>query len=110
MNKSEITGAIYCNQNQLNRDDVIAAVRLIVDEMCHRLGNGDRIEIRGFGGLSLRTHRPRCGRNPKTGSTIELDERYIAHFKAGKELRNRVNASRKFHSEAGTTNRIESES
>jgi integration host factor subunit beta len=58
------------------------------------LANGDRIEIRGFGGFSI-THRdPRIGRNPKTGETVSVPRRRTLHFKPGLNLRDKVNASR----------------
>jgi integration host factor subunit beta len=61
--------------------------------MAQTLQKGDRIEIRGFGSFSLHYRAPRVGRNPKTGETVELDGKYVPHFKPGKELRERVDAS-----------------
>jgi integration host factor subunit beta len=55
------------------------------------LANGERIEIRGFGSFSLHYRPPRVGRNPKTGSSVPLPGRHVPHFKAGKDLRERVN-------------------
>jgi integration host factor subunit beta len=61
--------------------------------MSTSLSEGERIEIRGFGSFTLH-HRPaRIGRNPKSGKSVELDEKYVPHFKPGKELRDRVNES-----------------
>jgi integration host factor subunit beta len=51
-----------------------------------------KIEIRGFGSFSLHFRAPRMGRNPKTGEAVELEGKYVPHFKPGKELRDRVNA------------------
>ena len=59
--------------------------------MTQALSTGDRIEIRGFGSFSLRYRRPRIGRNPKTGMTVNINERYVPHFKPGKNLKKRVN-------------------
>ena len=53
----------------------------------------ERIEIRGFGSFSLHLRSARLGRNPKTGDPVELPDKYVPHFKAGKELRERVNNS-----------------
>ena len=58
-----------------------------------RLAQGERIEIRGFGSFSLHFRPPRLGRNPKTGDSVALPGKYVPHFKPGKELRDRVNAS-----------------
>jgi integration host factor subunit beta len=55
------------------------------------LSRGDRIEIRGFGSFTLHHRPPRVGRNPKSGESVKLDEKYVPHFKPGKELRDRVN-------------------
>jgi integration host factor subunit beta len=61
--------------------------------MSQTLASGDRIEIRGFGSFSLHYRAPRIGRNPKTGESVGLSGKHVPHFKPGKELRDRVNAS-----------------
>ena len=61
--------------------------------MAQSLAQGKRIEIRGFGSFSLHYREPRVGRNPKTGQSVELEGKYVPHFKPGKELRDRVNES-----------------
>ena len=61
--------------------------------MANSLETGDRIEIRGFGSFSLHYRAPRIGRNPKTGESVELEGKYVPHFKPGKELRERVDAA-----------------
>ena len=66
-------------------------VKDILEFMSQSLENGDRIEIRGFGSFSLHYRQPRLGRNPKTGDSVKLDEKSVPHFKAGKELKERVN-------------------
>jgi hypothetical protein len=52
--------------------------------------HGERIEIRGFGSFALNYRPPRVGRNPKSGEKVQVPEKYVPHFKAGKELRERV--------------------
>ncbi len=69
------------------------AVKMILEEMTKALVNNNRIEIRGFGSFCLHFRAPRLGRNPKTGDTVELSGKHVPHFKPGKELRERVNAS-----------------
>ncbi len=66
------------------------SVKAIIDLMSKSLSNGDRIEIRGFGSFSLNFRPPRIGRNPKTGDKVNVPAKYVPHFKAGKELRSRV--------------------
>jgi integration host factor subunit beta len=55
---------------------------------------GERIEIRGFGGFDLHHRAPRCARNPKTGEAVQLPAKVVLHFKPGKDMKDRVNASR----------------
>jgi len=62
--------------------------------MNQALATGDRIEIRGFGSFCLHLRPPRVGRNPKTGESVALSKNNVPHFKPGKELRDRVDASR----------------
>ncbi len=92
MTKSEFIDLLASRQKYLPLRDIEASVKLILDEMMDALGQGERIEIRGFGSFSLNHRKPRIGRNPKTGDTVELDAKYVPHFKPGKELRERVNA------------------
>jgi integration host factor subunit beta len=54
------------------------------------LATNDRIEIRGFGSFALNYRPPRVGRNPKSGEKVQVPAKYVPHFKAGKELRERV--------------------
>jgi integration host factor subunit beta len=52
--------------------------------------SGGRVEIRGFGSFGLNYRPPRQGRDPKTGDKVKVPAKYVPHFKAGKELRERV--------------------
>ncbi len=97
MTKSELIEYIAEKQDQLPQRDVELAVKLILDHMADVLANGERIEIRGFGSFSLHYREPRMGRNPKTGEPVQLDGKYVPHFKPGKEMRDRVNESIKRH-------------
>jgi len=65
----------------------------ILDAIGHSLAQGDRFEIRGFGSFGLNFRPARTGRNPKSGKAVRVVPKYVPHFKAGKELRERVNAS-----------------
>lgn len=93
MTKSELIDRITTKQTQLSPKDVELAVKAILEYMSQVLSEGGRIEIRGFGSFSLHYRVPRIGRNPKTGSPVALSGKYVPHFKPGKELRDRVNAS-----------------
>lgn len=91
MTKSELIEAIAAKQTQLMQKDIDAAVKTILEHMAQALEKGERIEIRGFGSFSLHYRPPRTGRNPKTGTAVELPAKNVPHFKPGKELRDRVN-------------------
>lgn len=93
MTKSELIEKIAARQDQLSSKDIELAVKLVLDYMSQALATGERIEIRGFGSFSLHFRAPRLGRNPKTGEPVELDGKYVPHFKPGKEMRDRVNES-----------------
>lgn len=94
MTKSELIESIARNQRHLPAKDVELAVKHILELMSEALASGERIEIRGFGSFSLHYRPPRMGRNPKTGDAVALAGKYVPHFKPGKDLRERVNASR----------------
>ena len=66
------------------------AVKTLLDAMTQALTDGQRIEIRGFGSFSLSARQPRVGRNPKSGEKVMVPGKQVPHFKAGKELRERV--------------------
>lgn len=93
MTKSELIEQLAEQHAHVPVKDVENAVKEILEQMAGSLSSSDRIEIRGFGSFSLHYRSPRTGRNPKTGETVELDGKHVPHFKPGKELRDRVNAS-----------------
>ena len=93
MTKSELIEKIAASQDQLPPRDVELSVRMILERMTQAMVNNERIEIRGFGSFSLHYRSPRVGRNPKTGESVELEGKFVPHFKPGKELRESVNDS-----------------
>ena len=90
MTISELISKLAMLYPQLVTKDAELAVKTILDAMGESLSQGERIEIRGFGSFSLNYRPPRVGRNPKTGGKVSVPEKYVPHFKAGKELRERV--------------------
>jgi integration host factor subunit beta len=90
MTKSELIDRLAARFPQLVAKDAEFAVKMILDAMAGALITGDRIEIRGFGSFALNYRPPRTGRNPKSGEKVLVPEKYVPHFKAGKELRERV--------------------
>jgi len=89
--KSELIERVTSRQKQLSPKDVELAIKTLLEEMSQALAGGGRIEIRGFGSFSLHYREPRIGRNPKTGQSVDLNGKFVPHFKPGKELRERVN-------------------
>ena len=90
MTKSELIAQLASRYPQLVATDAEMAVKTILDAVSRSLAEGKRVEIRGFGSFSLNYRPPRTGRNPKTGAKVDVPEKYVPHFKAGKELRERV--------------------
>lgn len=93
MTKSELIARTAERFPALTLADADAAVNLMLREMASCLSTGDRIEIRGFGSFSLNYRPPRIGRNPKSGEKVEIPGKHVPHFKAGKDLRDRVDAA-----------------
>ena len=91
MTKSELIEKLLAKHPTLPVKEIENMVKDILEFISQSLENGDRIEIRGFGSFSLHYRQPRLGRNPKTGDSVKLDEKSVPHFKAGKELKERVN-------------------
>lgn len=94
MTKSELIARLNEKLNKYVSLDCQESVAAILDSISQSLSNGSRVEIRGFGSFSLNHRPPRLGRNPKTGQRVEVPEKYVPHFRAGKELRARVNSLR----------------
>ncbi|MEM0911907.1 MAG: integration host factor subunit beta [Pseudomonadota bacterium] len=90
MTKSELIERLSLKTGSLQGKELEESVKELLEQMAQTLQKGDRIEIRGFGSFSLHYRAPRVGRNPKTGATVDLTGKHVPHFKAGKELRERV--------------------
>ena len=92
MIKSELVQRIADTNPHLYHRDVEAIVNAVLDEIAKALSEGRRVELRGFGAFSIK-HRPaRTGRNPRTGESVDVEEKWVPFFKTGKELRERLNA------------------
>lgn len=91
MTRSELVAEIAAANPHLLVRDVELIVHTIFDELTQALARGDRVELRGFGAFTVKKRDARAGRNPRTGDTVAVDEKVVPFFKAGKELRERVN-------------------
>jgi len=90
MTRSDLIAKLAERYTQLQGKDAEMAVKVILESMGNSLARGGRIEIRGFGSFALNYRPPRQGRNPKSGVKVQVPAKYVPHFKAGKELRERV--------------------
>ena len=94
MTKSELLAELYGRLPTFRERDCMDAAGVIIDTMSQTLVEGGRTEIRGFGSFGLKYRPERVGRNPQDGSAVAVRARYTVFFKAGKDLRQRVDASR----------------
>jgi integration host factor subunit beta len=94
MTKSELTADLAAANPHLTGRDVELIVATVFDEITAALARGERVELRGFGAFTVKHRDARTGRNPRTGEAVPVDEKAVPFFKAGKELRERVNRGR----------------
>ena len=87
MIKSELVQIIATRNPHLFLRDVENIVGAIFDEITDALAEGNRVELRGFGAFSVKNRPARTGRNPRTGESVEVEEKWVPFFKTGKELR-----------------------
>ena len=90
MTKSDLIERLAARNPRLSTRDADDAVKTMLDAMSDGLAQGHRIEIRGFGSFALSYRPPRTGRNPKSGDRVHVSAKHVPHFKAGKEMRERV--------------------
>ena len=95
MTKNQLISRTQAKFKIYPQKDIALAVQTILDSMVGALRKNERIEIRGFGSFSLNYRPPRVGRNPKSGDKVSVPEKWVPHFKAGKELRERVDRTLK---------------
>ncbi len=92
MTRSELMAELADANPHLRAGDVERIVATVFDEITEALARGQRVELRGFGAFTVKQRDARTGRNPRTGQTVSVDSKSVPFFKAGKELRERVNA------------------
>ncbi len=91
MTKSELIAELSEANPHLRAADIELIVATIFDEITEALSRGARVELRGFGAFTVKRRGARTGRNPRTGAAVPVEEKAVPFFKAGKELRERVN-------------------
>ncbi len=90
MIKSELIAQVAAKEN-LTHTNAERAVTTVLDSIIKALSAGKRVELRGFGVLSVRTRKPRKARNPKTGESVEIGVKRVPFFKAGKAVKDALN-------------------
>lgn len=97
MIKSELVQKISALNPHLYHRDVERIINVIFDEIVEALARGDRVELRGFGAFTVKHRGSRLGRNPRTGESVPVAEKFVPFFKTGKELRDRLNKTKSQH-------------
>ena len=92
MIRSELLQALAADNPELRAEEIEQVVDIFFDEISARLAEGGRVELRGFGAFSTRQRDARKGRNPRTGETVDVPQKRAPYFKAGKEMRERLNS------------------
>ncbi len=90
MKKADLVDVV-AQQKNLPRQQVEITIDALIEAVAEGLAKGERIDLRGFGAFAVRESAARTGRNPQTGAPIQIEARRVPTFKAGKELRDRVN-------------------
>lgn len=91
MIRSELLQALHQDNPELRAEEIEQVVDIFFDEISERLAEGGRVELRGFGAFSTREREARTGRNPRTGEAVDVPAKRVPYFKAGKEMRHRLN-------------------
>ena len=93
MNKAELIETI-ANELDMSKTETASVLNTILETMANKLGQGESIELRGFGSFAVKQHGSYEGRNPKTGEKVQVKPKRLPHFKVGKTLREAVNGRR----------------
>ena len=91
MIRSQLVKRLLNKNPHLIQKDVEKVTSLVFDKITSTLENDGRVEIRGFGSLSVRKRNSKNGRNPRTGESVFVPEKKAPIFKSGKGLRDRLN-------------------
>lgn len=91
MIRSELIQKIADENPHLFQRDVERIVNTIFNEITDAMASGNRVELRGFGAFSVKKREARTGRNPRTGASVDVEEKHVPFFKTGKLLRDRLN-------------------
>ena len=91
MNKSELIAAL-AKKEKLTEKNAAETINLIFDGFTNTLKQGGRVEIRGLGSFCVREYKGYTGRNPRTGKEVKVEPKRLPFFRAGRELKKRVDS------------------
>jgi integration host factor subunit beta len=91
MIRSELLEKLAEEDSELKPDEIEKIIDLFFNQISQKLAEGGRVELRGFGAFSTRQRKPRTGRNPRTGESVEVPAKRVPYFKPGKEIREQLN-------------------
>ena len=91
MIRSELVQTLARDNPELSLREIERIVGIVFDTMVEQLVSGGRVELRGFGAFSTRARDARIGRNPRTGTAVDVEAKRVPYFKPGKEMRSRLN-------------------
>ncbi len=93
MIRSELVASVAAGNPHLTARDLERIVGVVFETIVVALAEGRRVELRGFGAFSTRARDARTGRNPRTGTAVQVDAKRVPYFKPGKDLRERLNVA-----------------
>ena len=91
MNKSDLVNSLLSKTDTLSKDDIEKSVNSIVDLISESLTKNRRVEVRNFGTFSTRAREQRLSRNPRTGTSVLVEEKKHPYFRASKNLKQSLN-------------------
>lgn len=91
MNKLELISALKTKAN-ISKTEAAKVVQVFFDNMADAMASGERVEIRGLCSFFVKDYKSYTGRNPKTGEKAIIAPKKLPFFKAGKELKERVDS------------------
>ena len=91
MNKTELIAAV-ADHAEISKKDAEKALKAFVDVVTSELKEGEKVQLVGFGTFEVSERAAREGRNPQTGKTMKIAACKAPKFKAGKALKDAVNA------------------
>ena len=91
MIKSDLVNSLLSKSDTFSYEDIEKSVKSILDLIAHSLANNQRVEVRNFGTFSTRSREQRLSRNPKTGTSVLVEQKNHPYFRASKNLKQSLN-------------------